>query len=248
MRLKSKVAIVTGGTRGIGYSIAKKFLKEGAIVFVLDKSSKSVKKISEQFKVVNSDSDALVCDISNENSVDLTIKKIVGTYKVNVLVNNAGINPSPKKLTKTSTEEWDKIINTNLRGVFLISKCVIPNMQEGASVINISSILGYKGVKDCSAYIASKGGIIALTKSMARDYAPSIRVNCICPGPIDTRMFEDYIKRCKDPKIRQMIINGIPLRRIGKPEDVANAAIFLASDEASWITGINLTVDGGDSI
>lgn len=248
MKLRDKVAVATGAAHGIGRAIALRFVEEGATVFALDREERGLSELAGAASTASRIS-AVVCDCSDGNSVAAAAARIGEGGAIDVLVNNAGMNPRPRSLTETEPADWDDVIDGNLRSVYLVSRALIPRMAPGGSVVNLGSILGLTGVKSCSAYTASKGAIIALTRSMARDYAPNLRVNCICPGAVETEMFETYLARSADPEAeRRRIESAIPLGRLGTPEDVAEAALFLASADASYITGAVLTIDGGDSI
>jgi NAD(P)-dependent dehydrogenase (short-subunit alcohol dehydrogenase family) len=246
MRLMNKVALITGGGRGIGRAIAQSFAREGARVFAIDISTTATNPDepgSEPRHVIRN----LQADVANQESLLEALDKISG--HIDILVNNAGINTHPASLVETSVAEWNRIVAGNLTSVYQVSHAVIPRMSVGGCILNIGSILGFRAAKSCSAYMSSKGGILALTKSMAIDYAPALRVNCIAPGAVETPMLAAYLSRCADPEAeRQKILAGIPLARLGRPEDIAKAAVFLASEDAAWITGTTLVIDGGDSI
>jgi NAD(P)-dependent dehydrogenase (short-subunit alcohol dehydrogenase family) len=245
MRLKDKLALVTGGAAGIGLAIAQRFAEEGAKVFVLDFQIPS----NQQPAIQHASISFLACDVADEDSLNQVLATILSHHRIDILVNNASINPAPASITRTAPKEWQHILHNNLDSVYLVSRAAIPHMTSGGAIVNISSILGLVGARDCAAYAASKGGILALTRSMAMDYAPAIRVNCICPGPVETAMLEEYLARCDNPAAeRERIIQALPMKRLGEPRDVANAALFLASDEAAWITGATFVVDGGDSV
>jgi len=248
MKLRDRLTVVTGAAHGIGRAIALRFVEEGATVYALDRDERALAELAGAASPPSQIS-AIVCDCTDENSVAAAVARIGDGGAIDVLINNAGINPKPRSLTETDPFDWDAVIDGNLRSVYLISRLLIPRMATGGSVVNLGSILGLTGVKSCSAYTASKGAIIALTRSMARDYAPNLRVNCICPGAVETEMFETYLARSADPEAeRRRIESAIPLGRLGTPEDVAEAALFLASADASYVTGTVLTIDGGDSI
>lgn len=245
MRLKDKLALVTGGAAGIGLAIARRFAEEGAKVYVLDLQTPSHPEPDAPLTPIR----FMACDVADEASIRQALDAILPHGPIDILVNNAAINPAPASITRTAPEAWQHILHNNLDSVYLVSRAAIPRMTSGGAIVNISSILGLSGAKDCAAYAASKGAILALTRSMAMDHAPAIRVNCICPGPVETAMFEEYLERCGDPAAeRERITRALPLKRLGKPRDVANAALFLASDEAAWITGATFVVDGGDSV
>ncbi|MDD5178273.1 MAG: SDR family oxidoreductase [Candidatus Nanoarchaeia archaeon] len=247
MRLKDKVAIITGAASGIGRSSALLFAKEGAKIVVADYNEELGKETVSLIKKEKGEAIFVKTDVSNEkdikNMIDQTIKSF---KKIDILYNNAGIELG-KNILDTTPEEWDNVISINLKGVFLGCKYAIPYIKKGGSIINTSSIAGIVGFANLAAYCASKGGIILLTKQMALDFAKKgIRVNCICPGGILTPMLERFIKNSPDPQATRKGMDSMhPLGRVGKPEEVAYAALFLASDESSFITGHSLIVDGG---
>jgi NAD(P)-dependent dehydrogenase (short-subunit alcohol dehydrogenase family) len=196
MTRRGRVAVVTGAARGIGRAIALRMLRDGSRVHGLDLEPIAPLAPGDHSLVAH------VCDCSNESQVAATVRSIAEDGPVQVLVNSAGINPAGRPVTDTTAADWDRIMASNLRSTFLVSRAVIPLMTEGGSVVNIASILGLTGGSSSAAYTASKGAIIALTRAMARDHAPRIRVNCVCPGPVDTEMFEQYLSRTPDPDRR----------------------------------------------
>jgi NAD(P)-dependent dehydrogenase (short-subunit alcohol dehydrogenase family) len=245
MRLQNKIAIITGAGSGIGRGIALAFIKEGAKVVVADWSEQGGKETVEQIKKENGEAVFIKIDVSEANDVEQMVKTCLDKFgRVDILVNNAGIYRACN-LHEMSEEDWDKIIDVNLKSMFLGSKRVIPEMlkQGKGKIINIASIAGLVGFAQSGAYCASKGGVIALTKEMALDYAPKkINVNCICPGVIKTAMTKDMIA---DPATKQFLESSTPYPRLGEPEDIAMAAVYLASDESDFVNGNLLVVDGG---
>ncbi|MEK6825338.1 MAG: SDR family oxidoreductase [Nanoarchaeota archaeon] len=230
MRLANKVAIITGGSQGIGEAIAQRFKKEGAkvIVFDLEKT-----KSEDEFYQV---------DISKEDQIRTAINNI---KKVDILVNNAGIYFQESVIT-TTQEQLDKIVDINFKGTYLMCKHLLPILLKSkGNIINIASGLGVVPERSSPAYCATKAAIIMLTKCLAQEYASQgVRVNAILPGPIDTPLLRDSFKSEEDRRISE---NKVPLKRIGTPEEVANVALFLASQEASYVTGGTYAVDGGES-
>ncbi len=249
MRLLGKVSIITGGTSGIGQAAAKLFAKEGSKVVIAGRDDKRGKNIVEEINHEGHEAMFVKADVSKSEDVQNLINKTIERWgKVDVLFNNAGIEIDGF-VANYNEEDWDKVIDTNLKGAFLCSKYAFRQMIKqgtGGSIINNSSVLGIVSLPGCSAYSASKSGLIGLTKALALDGAPyKIRVNCLCPGFVLTRLTEQYVDK-KDPqKYLETIGKLHPIGRIGTPEDVAYAALFLASDESSFITGAIIPVDGG---
>jgi dihydroanticapsin dehydrogenase len=246
LKLSGKVALITGGSRGIGFAIAKTLSENGASVVITSKNSEKLNiaksKISNSF--------GITCDIKKTNEVknvvDETIKKF---GRLDILVNNAGVFPKIKKLHKIDENEWDEVLDVNLTGQFRFTKEAIPQLQKTSGcIINISSDAGLKAYQgfNADAYSATKAALIILTKCWALEYAKDkIRVNCICPGVVDTDMTKPFLKNQKDIEFMN---NEHPLGRIGQPEEIGKAVLYFVSDDASWVTGSILTVDGGESI
>ena len=253
MRLKNKVAIITGATSGIGRTTAIRFCKEGAKVVVVGRRSKEGAETVMMAKEAGGEALFIKTDVSQVTQVREMVEKTVRTFhKIDVLFNNAGINPEParRSVIDCPEDDWDQIMAINLKGVFLVSKYVLPHMIENkqGSIINTASCYGHAGVRNRCAYGTSKGGIISLTKCMAMDCATyNIRVNCISPAIIETDIAKSVMEQARRNKEvwQQIITSKIPLDRPGQPEDVAQAVLYLASEEAGWVTGINLMVDGG---
>jgi NAD(P)-dependent dehydrogenase (short-subunit alcohol dehydrogenase family) len=248
MKLKDKVAIVTGAAKGIGWGITKVFLQEGAKVAVVDWDEKTGKQAVEAFKKEGGEAIFIECDVSNERQVKSMVEKAVQAFgRLDILVNNAGVGIY-KPVLETSSEDWDKCLGVNLKGVFLCSKYALPHIQQAGkgSIVNISSVHSHATVNGVAPYAASKGGITALTRNMAIDYGPAIRVNSIAPGWVLTPLIQSIFDSYPDPAAQQQAVEQRQvMKRIGRPEDIGQAAAFLASDEAGFITGAQLFVDGG---
>ena len=247
VRLKKKVALITGGSRGIGRAIAELFMKEGAEVVITSKNQKQLQQTSQEI----GNSFFVVGDVRNENDVKNVIDKTIKKFgRIDILVNNVGVLPKMKPLDKITEKEWNEIIDVNLSSHFRFTKYVIPQMKKnGGSIINISSDAGLKAFENfyADAYTAAKAGIMILTKSWALEYAKNnIRVNCVCSAVVDTDMTRNFWLNTKEK--RQITAAEHPLGRIGTGEDVANAVLYFASDDSSWTTGTILPVDGGVSI
>lgn len=237
--LNGKVAVVTGGTRGIGFAIVKKFLENGATVALLGSKKESVDKALSRLN--NANVIGFYPNLINEEEVKSTFKKIEDKFgHIDILVNNAGLS-SKTPLLKYTSEEYDKIANLNIKAVFTCSKNIVPYLEKTKGVIiNTSSMVSIYGQPSGIMYPTSKFAVNGMTKSLARELAPiGIRVNAVAPGIINTDMVKSLPKKMIEP-----LIKTIPLGRIGEPEDVANAFLFLASDMASYVTGEILSVDG----
>jgi NAD(P)-dependent dehydrogenase (short-subunit alcohol dehydrogenase family) len=251
MRLDGKVSIITGAGSGLGKGIAFLFAREASKVVIAELQEESGREVSQQIEREGGSGLFLRTDITAASDVVRMVEETLRAFgRIDVLVNNAGINPSRTPVHETSEENWDRTLAVNLKGAFLCSKYVLPVMmrQKGGSIIHIASIIGAMGCSDRAPYAASKGGLIGLGRSMAVDYAPyGIRVNTLNPGFIETELTRIYFDKLReqDPKKMERIIDHHPLGRLGRPEDVAYAALFLASDESPWITGLDIGVDGG---
>ena len=245
MRLKDKVAIITGGSRGIGKATAKVFSNEGALVVITAKDPKRLDGAAKELDVM-----AVAANIRKESEVQNVVKKTFEKFgRVDILVNNAGIYPKPKPLHKIEESEWNEVIDINLTGQFRFTKAVIPYMEknDGSAIINVSSDAGLKAFEgfEADAYTASKAALVLLTKAWALEYAKSkIRVNCVCPGVVETDMVKPNLLTQAD---REILESEHPLGRIGMPEDVAKSILYFASDDSAWVTGSILAIDGGAS-
>lgn len=248
MKLKGKVAIITGAAKGIGSGIARVFVQEGAKVVLVDWDDKEGPKMADEIKKSNGDTLFIKCDVSNEEEVKNAIQATLDKFgRIDILVNNAGIGVY-KSVLDASSEDWDRCLDINLKGQFLFSKYAIPHMQaigKGA-IVNISSVHSFATVNGVAPYCASKGGVTALTRNLAIDYGPTIRVNSIAPGWVLTPLIQSIFDSSPDPDAqRKSVEERQVMKRIGIPEDIGMAAAFLASDEAAFITGAQLFVDGG---
>lgn len=246
-RFVGAVALVTGAAGGIGRAISRQLAREGALVVVAD-----IADGGDTLALVERDGGTGTClrmDVSDATRVAEGIAKVLETHRrIDVLFNNAGVELS-RTLHETTEAEWDRVLDVNLKAMYLVCRRVLPAMmrQGGGAVVNTSSISGLLGWPASAAYCASKAGVIGLTRQMAVDYAPhGIRVNCICPGTTLTPMIERLFAEDRDPAaFRKSIEARHPLGRLARPEEIAEAALFLASAEASFITGAALPVDGG---
>jgi len=244
MRLNGKVAIITGGGTGIGKAIAQAFVREGAKVVIAGRDSKKLDRAGSE---IGADCLAVSADVSNVSSVEKLVSATLDRFKgINILVNNAAVL-LPGTAESISEEAFDQTFSINVRGLWLLSRAVLPHMRAagGGSIVNIASVLSMVGARNRVAYAASKGAVMAMTKAMALDHAAEhIRVNCIAPGIIETDMVARF---STDENARKQRIAMHPMGRFGQPQDVASAAVFLASDESRWTTGSVVTIDGGYS-
>ena len=251
MRLQGKVCIITGAGSGLGKGIALVFAREGSKVVIAEIQEEPGQAVSQQIKAEGGEALFLRTDITRASEVEKMVEETLKAYgRIDILVNNAGINPSRTPVHETSEEAWDQTLAVNLKGAFLCSKYVLAAMikQGGGSIIHVASVVGGMGCSDRAAYSASKGGMIALARNMAVDYARyNIRVNSLSPGFVETDLTRIYFNKMRetDPKKLERIIGHHPMGRLGRPEDEAYAALFLASDESPWVTGLDLAVDGG---
>ena len=249
MRLKDKVALITGAASGIGRASAIKFAQEGAKVVVVDIQQESNEETASSIVAKGGTATAVHAEVTHSQDVHRMIRAAVETYgRLDILFNNAGISIRGTILD-IDEESFDKIFAVNVKGVFLGCKEAIPIMksQGGGVILNTASQLGTVGAEASAVYPATKGAVIQMTRCLALDHAPDgIRVNCICPGPIDTPLARRSREHTGDPEaaLRERLAN-IPLNRIGDPEEMANVAAFLCSDEASFVTGAAILADGG---
>lgn len=250
-RLSGKMAFITGGGTGIGRACALLFAREGAKVAVAGRRREPLEKVAQEIIAEGHDSLAAECDVTQKTSVDRAIVAAEERFGgLNVIVNNAGAL-FVGTAEETPEEDWNRVITANLTGTFLVSRAGLPMLRRagGGSIVNIGSYLGLVGIKQRVAYCASKGGVTLLTKAMALDHAAEkIRVNCICPALVETEMALGAMQRMPDPAAyRKWRESQIPMGRAGKPEEVAELAAFLASDESAWMTGNAIAIDGGST-
>lgn len=245
MKLKNKVAIVTGGARGIGKAICLQLAKEGAKIVIFDLMDELALKVAEEIKKEGGECLAIPVDVSSICSVEQAVEKVIDKFKrIDILVNNAGITKD-KLILRMKEEDWDKVIQVNLKGAFNCLKVVLKFMsrQRYGRIVNISSVIGLRGNAGQANYAASKAGLIALTKSAAKEFARrGITVNAIAPGFIQTSMTQELLS------IRKDLLNQIPLGRAGKPEEVAGLVSYLVSEDVAYITGETVRIDGGMSM
>ncbi|NWJ48216.1 MAG: SDR family oxidoreductase [Chloroflexi bacterium] len=248
-RLAGKVALITGAGNGIGRITARLFASESASVVISDRLEADLKETERLITSEGGKVTTILCDVTKAAQVQASVNLSLETYgKLNILVNNAGIGRNPARITELSEEDWDITLNVNLKGVFLGMKYAIPAMKkQGGSIINLASVAGIVGTPKLSAYGASKAGVIQLSKTAALEWARyGIRVNAVCPSWTKTNMVDLFTNATPNPQAtEQGMASAIPLGRLGQPEEIANAILFLASDDSSFITGATLPVDGG---
>jgi NAD(P)-dependent dehydrogenase (short-subunit alcohol dehydrogenase family) len=244
-----KAAIVTGAGTGIGRAIALALAREGAKVAVAGRRREKLEEAAQAIRQAGGEALVTVCDVSSEADSYRAVKDAEEAFgHVNVLVNNAGAL-SVSTVESISVEEWDRLMATNLKGPFLMSRAVLPAMRQagGGAIVNVGSVFGLVAMKDRAAYCASKGGVTMLTKAMALDHAQEkIRVNCICPAIVETDLIRELFSKSEEGRrARDTRLATLPLGKFGKPDDIAELAVFLASEESSWMTGTAIPVDGG---
>ncbi|HKM76853.1 MAG TPA: SDR family oxidoreductase [Candidatus Bathyarchaeia archaeon] len=256
LKLENKVALITGAGSGIGKAAAQLFAKEGARIVVADLDRERGEDTAKKIRADGGQSIFVETDVTKSSLVEATVSKTISEFgRVDILYNSAGvdifvINPKADgTVVGTLEEDWDRLLAINLKGAFLFAKYTLPHMmkQRRGVVINMGSEYGIVGGLASAAYCASKGGVVLLTKQMALDYAPyNIRVNCICPCNVDTPLMEKGLATSENPQaMRKTWEKIMPLRRFSKPEEIAAGALYLASDDASFVTGTVLSIDGG---
>jgi NAD(P)-dependent dehydrogenase (short-subunit alcohol dehydrogenase family) len=246
MRLKGKVAVITGGGVGIGAAVARHFVEEGAAVVITGRRKHVLDDVIAGIEGSGGRALAVPGSVTDEAHVRAAVDQCVRAFgRLDVLVNNAGIGAFGRVLHETDDATWDEVINVNLTGVFRMTRAAIPAMLQGGggSIVNVSSVGGLIGFWGSAAYGTTKGGLELFTKCVAMDYAKQgIRCNSVCPGLIATPMAEPLLN---DPHAKAEALAPYPISRVGTPEEVAKMIAFLASDDASWVTGSSFTIDGG---
>jgi NAD(P)-dependent dehydrogenase (short-subunit alcohol dehydrogenase family) len=245
-RLSNKVVVVTGAGSGIGHACALALAREGACVALVGRRKERLDSVARQ---IGPSALSISADVTNNAELHGVLGQIASHFGgIHVLLNNAGILHvgTAEQITE---EQWDETFNTNVRAVWLLSRAVLPYLRKagGGSIINMASVLGINGARNRASYAPSKGAVVLLTKCMAIDHASdNIRVNCICPAFVETDLTAEVLRKSPDPVgIRRERIAVHPIGRLGKPEDIAGLAVYLASDESAWVTGAAFPVDGG---
>lgn len=246
MRLADKVAVVTGAASGFGKGIAERFADEGARVVVADINGEGAAAVAD---AIGEHAVSLTCDVTNKSDVIRMVATAVDQFgRLDVLVNNAGYTHKNQSMMSVDEKTFDRVMAVNVKAIYLAALAAVPVMKEagGGVILNTASTAGLRPRPGLTWYNGSKGAAVILTKSMALELAPDkIRVNAICPVMGETGLLEDFMGMADTPANREKFISGIPLGRLSRPEDVASAALYLASDEAEFITGVALEVDGG---
>ncbi|HXV68536.1 MAG TPA: SDR family oxidoreductase [Nitrospira sp.] len=248
-RLEGKVAVITGGNAGIGEAVAKRFAEEGASVVVTGRRQQELDRVVNIIRQSNGKALGVAGSVTDEVHAQDVARKATDSFsRIDILVNNAGIGDFGKRLHEIDDATWSTVFDINLTGVFRMTRAIVPQMlkQGRGSIVNISSVASLVGIPGLSAYAASKGGLDALTRALAIDYAKEgIRCNVVNPALIDTPMAAPLMG---NPEMLQSLLSQYAIRRAGTPEEVANMVLYLASDEAAWVTGGTFAIDGGMTV
>ena len=248
-RLRGKVALVTGGGSGIGRAVCTRLAEEGAEVVVTSRTEEHVEAVARE---VGEGALALTLDVADRSSVARGVERVVERFgRVDVLSNNAGIElPHGPAVVDTTDDEWERIMRVNVTGSFLVCREALPHMPSGGAIVNMASINSYIAWPNDTAYTTSKGALLQFTRALALEVAPrGIRVNCVCPGIIDTPLTDSFLELADDADALRREYEAVsPFNRMGTPREVADAVLFLASDESSFVTGAALVVDGGTTL
>ncbi|PYN05324.1 MAG: hypothetical protein DME02_20195 [Candidatus Rokuibacteriota bacterium] len=243
-RMRGKVALITGAGSGIGAETAKRLAAEGARIACVDRIGERAKETARLIGAAGGEAFALETDVTDAAACERMVDQVVARFgALTTLVNSAGVRPE-KRDRAPAPAEWERVVDTNLTGTYYPSRAALPALSgagQGA-IVNLSSVYGVVGGSLSPAYAASKGAVVNLTRQMAMQWAPGVRVNCVCPGMIETPMTRALLD---DPAFREAILLKYPLQRFGQPDEVASAILYLASDEAAFVTGVSLPVDGG---
>jgi NAD(P)-dependent dehydrogenase (short-subunit alcohol dehydrogenase family) len=247
-RLAGKVALITGGGTGIGRGTALAFAREGAQVAVAGRRLEKLQEVVGEIKAAGAEAIAVACDVSRAADAQNAVRKVAEAFgRLNILVNNAGVL-SVSTIEEIPEDEWDRLLNANLKGPFLMCRAALPEFRKagGGAIVNVGSVLGLVAMKRRAAYCASKGGVTLLTKAIAIDHGhENIRANCICPSIVETELVSQLFSTLDGDRVKRERLATIPLGRMGRPADIAELAVYLASDESSWLTGAAIPIDGG---
>jgi 2-keto-3-deoxy-L-fuconate dehydrogenase len=240
-RLDGKKALVTGGASGIGEKTCRALTAAGAAVIIADMDRSGAERLAMELRAAQ----VLVVDICDEAAVNTAMSRV---ERLDILVNNAGIG-HVGGIEETELADFQRLFHVNVEGLYLVTKVLMPKLvASGGNIVNIGSIAGLVGVKRRFAYCATKGAVVAMTRQLAGDYAGKVRVNCVCPGTVDTPFVEGYLEkfhRHEKEKVRAELHGRQPIGRMGRPEEIADLVLYLSSDEASFVTGSVMTIDGG---